>query len=42
MDNIVWSVIIMLSIGMIGVGWIIYKILWMANQELKDQTNEES
>ena len=42
MNDVVWSVIIMLSVGMIGVGWVIYKILWMANQELKDQTNEKS
>ena len=42
MNNVVWSVIIILSIGMIGVGWIIYKILWMANQELKEEKNERS
>jgi|688.fasta_scaffold04444_7 hypothetical protein len=41
MNNIVWSVNIMLGIGMIGVGWVIYKILWMANQELKDSSNEK-
>jgi hypothetical protein len=33
MNEIVWSVNIMLAIGMIGVAWIIYKILLFANQE---------
>ena len=42
MNDVVWSVIIILSVGMIGVGWIIYKILWMANQELKEKENERS
>ena len=33
MNDIVWSVNIFLGIGMIGVAWIIYKILLIANQE---------
>ena len=33
MNNIVWSVNILLGIGMIGVAWIIYKILLIANEE---------
>lgn len=34
MNDVVWSVIIMLSIGLIGVAWVIYYILKMANDEL--------
>jgi len=34
MNEIVWSVIIMLGIGMSGVAWIIYYILKMATDEL--------
>ena len=41
MNDIIWSVIIMLSVGMVGVGWIIYKILWIANQELKGSKDEK-
>ena len=33
MNDIVWSVNILLGIGMIGVAWAIYKILLIANQE---------
>lgn len=33
MGEIVWSVNIMLGIGLIGVAWVIYKILQIANQE---------
>jgi len=33
MNNVVWSVNILLGIGMIGVSWIIYKILLIANKE---------
>ena len=33
MNEIVWSVNILLGIGLIGVAWIIYKILLIANQE---------
>ena len=33
MNNVVWSVNILLGIGLIGVAWIIYKILLIANQE---------
>ena len=36
MNNVVWSVNIILGIGMIGVGWVIYKILRIANDELKN------
>ena len=34
MNEIVWSVNIMLSIGMIGVAYVIYYILKMATDEL--------
>jgi hypothetical protein len=33
MNEIVWSVNIMLGIGMVGVAWAIYKILLIAHQE---------
>ena len=33
MNDVVWSVNILLGIGMIAVGLVIYKILLMANQE---------
>jgi hypothetical protein len=34
MNEVVWSVIIMLGIGLLGVAWIIYYILKMATDEL--------
>jgi hypothetical protein len=34
MNDVVWSVNILLSIGLIGVAWVIYYILKMANDEL--------
>jgi hypothetical protein len=34
MNDVVWSVIIMLGIGLAGTLWIIYYILKMANDEL--------
>ena len=33
MNEVVWSVNILLGIGLLGVAWIIYKILLIANQE---------
>ena len=39
MNEIVWSVNIMLAIGMVGVAWIIYKILLFANQENESNRN---
>jgi len=33
MKEVVWSVNILLGIGLIGVAWVIYKILLIANQE---------
>jgi hypothetical protein len=45
MNDVVWSVNILLGIGLIGVIWIIYKILLIASQEnvsiqsKKDQQN---
>jgi hypothetical protein len=32
--DVVWSIIIFLGIGMVGVAWIIYYILKMATDEL--------
>jgi hypothetical protein len=34
MNEVVWSVIIMLGIGLLGVAWIIYYILKEATNEL--------
>lgn len=33
MKDVVWSVNILLGIGLIGVAWSIYKILLIANEE---------
>ena len=33
MKDVVWSVNILLGIGLIGVAWAIYKILLLANEE---------
>ena len=41
MKDIVWSVNIFLGIGMIGVAWVIYKILLIANQENASVQNKE-
>ena len=45
MNEIVWSVNIMLAIGMIGVAYVIYYILKMATDELnvpiQDQKNNQ-
>jgi len=46
MNTVVWSVNIMLGIGMIGVGYVIYYILKMATDELnvpiQDQKDHQS
>jgi len=45
MKDIVWSVNILLGIGLIGVAWAIYKILLIANQEnvsVQDQEDSQS
>jgi hypothetical protein len=42
--DIVWSVNILLGIGLIGVAWSIYKILQIANQEnvsVQDQEDQK-
>jgi len=36
MNEIVWSVNIILALGLLGVIWVIYKILKIANEELRD------
>ena len=33
MNEVIWSVNILLGVGLIGVAWIIYKILLIAYQE---------
>lgn len=38
MNDVVWSVNILLGIGILGVIWIIYKILLMANQEINEKS----
>ena len=45
MKEVVWSVNILLGIGMIGVAWAIYKILLIANQEnvsVQSKENQQS
>jgi len=43
MKEVVWSVNILLGIGLIGVAWAIYKILLIANQEnVSVQDKEDS
>ena len=46
MNEVVWSVIIMLGIGLLGVAWIIYYILKEATDELnvsiQDQENQKN
>ena len=46
MNEVVWSVIIMLSVGMAGVAWIIYYILKEAVEEfnvsIQDQKDQQS
>jgi hypothetical protein len=44
-SDIVWSVNIFLAIGLLGVAWVIYKILLIANQEnvsIQDQEDKQS
>jgi hypothetical protein len=41
MKDVVWSVNILLGIGLIGVAWSIYKILLIANQENVSVQNQE-
>jgi len=45
MKEVVWSVNILLGIGLLGTAWVIYKILLMANQEnvsIQDQKDQQS
>ena len=37
MNDIVWSVNILLGIGLIGVAWVIYYILKISFEEMKDE-----
>jgi hypothetical protein len=41
MNDIVWSVIVLLGIGLLGTVWVIYKILRIANQENVSVQNQE-
>lgn len=41
MNDIVWSVNILLGVGLIGVAWVIYKIILIANQENVSIQNKE-
>lgn len=44
MSNVVWTVNILLGIGMLGVSWILYYILTLDNREdvyLQDQENQK-
>jgi hypothetical protein len=42
MNDVVWSVNILLGIGLIGVIWIIYKILLIANEETSSTNSDHS
>jgi hypothetical protein len=42
MKEVVWSVNILLGIGLIGVAWVIYKILLIANEEQSSTHNDHS
>jgi hypothetical protein len=37
MNNVVWSVNILLGIGLVGVAWVIYYILKLSFDETKDE-----
>lgn len=41
MNDVVWSVIVLLGIGLLGTAWVIYKILLIANQENVSVQNQE-
>lgn len=41
MSDVVWSVNILLCVGLLGVAWIIYKILLIANEENVSVQNKE-
>jgi hypothetical protein len=40
--DVVWSVNILLGIGLVGVAWVIYKILLIANEELSSTDTNHS
>jgi hypothetical protein len=45
MNDVVWSVNILLGIGLIGVAWVIYYILMLDSKEnvpVQDKENQES
>lgn len=42
MSEVVWSVNIMLGIGMIAVAWVIYYILMLDKHEEKNSSNSDS
>jgi hypothetical protein len=45
MSEVVWSVNIMLGVGLVGVLWVIYKIILIANQEnisIQSKKDQES
>ena len=42
MKEVVWSVNILLGIGLIAVAWAIYKILLVANEEQSSTNNDHS
>lgn len=41
MTDVVWSVNIILAIGLMGTAWVIYKILLIASQENVSIQNQE-
>jgi hypothetical protein len=42
MSNIVWSVNILISIGLLGTAWVLYYILTLDNNEKQDTHNSHS
>jgi hypothetical protein len=42
MNEVVWSVNIMLGIGLVGVAWVLYYILTLDNHERKHTNNSHS
>jgi hypothetical protein len=42
MDQFPWGVVIILSCGLIFTGYVIYYILKLAHEEMKDETSESN
>jgi len=42
MNEVVWSVNILLGIGLLGVAWVLYKILTLDNNEKQNTSDNHS